>query len=155
MATLTFSDLQWALRADGSFEASVKNAFDFGYLSPTAFVTPGSVPVNTKQSFIYSSTPSVAGIFKFDIVWGDAPGGITPGLGYFSGSTSSGREEGVFFPFNLGGFFIPFRFDENKSALAGAWTISAVPEPGNVALLGVGLTGLLAWTSRQRRAAAA
>jgi hypothetical protein len=153
-ATITFSDLTWEALADGGFQASVSDAFDFGYAGPAANLPVGSAPVNSDLSYAYSSTPSVDGIYKFDILWGEGIGGA-PALGYLSGG-ASGWNFGTYLLLGIPPFIpLPIRLDSNSSPIPGQWNVSAVPEPGSLGLLGVGFAGTLAWVSRRRKASLA
>jgi PEP-CTERM motif len=147
-ATLTLSDLTWIARAGGGYEASSSNAFNFGYSGPDSVQPVGTVSVNRSKSYFYSSTPSIGGIYDFDILLGE-PVGPAPALLYLSGN-SSGWRWGGFSLFPIGGVLIPFRFDIHRSTILSQWSVSAVPEPASYGLMGFGV-GTLIWLARRRK----
>ena len=153
-ATLTLSDLTWDLIATGGYEASVSDAFDFGYLGPNSFLNAGTTQLNGDKSYFYSATPSVDGIYEFNIVWGESIGGA-PGQGFLSGNSSGWKWGGyTLLPVGTLGSLLPFPYNIHSSSIPGQWTASAVPEPGVLSLVGIGL-GTLAWSWRRHRASQA
>lgn len=146
-ATLTLSDLTWEALGTGGYEASVSDAFDFGYTGPGSFLNVGSVPLNGEASYFYSATPSIDGIRDFKIVWGESIAG-SPGLGFLSGH-STGWHWGGYTLLPVGDVLIPAPYNIHSSTRAGQWVVSSVPEPGGFSLLSL-CVGTVAWMARRK-----
>ena len=149
-ATLTLSDLTWEALGTGGYEATVSNAFNFGYNGPGSFVRVGDGdPLNGDESHLFSTTPSVSGIHDFMIVWGEpVQGSGAPGLGFLSGD-ATGWRWGSYSLLQVDNFLVPLPFDIHRSTQVGQWSVAVVPEPATFGLFGLGL-GLVGWAARRR-----